>query len=828
MKTFCFLCLACAGIALAVEKVPVFPAEKGSSAVQQIAFCQKGPALYLCFQLKSGTAKDFSLSNVYLFTDGDSKTGRKGIGNEYYFDIAKGMLSSYSPDGRGKLNRNALTEICAGDWYIIAFDESVTLENPIREFEIVFAAGALRDRAILRGEGKTKAELPELPERGKKMPPSTTIKPDAKAGVNVGEVEIFLAPGFPCIRSASDTTKLKKLDIHALRNAFEDFQLAVWFARSDRGTLRLYWEDIADADGKKVPGARLEFSRLVNVPFSEPVDPAYKRSTQVPSTMPVEQKMFPDRLTPYHQGSETGGYKQYLQKTLTVWHGIAFFPAEAKPGNYSAGLRVVYPGGEEKLTVAFHVGSFIIPERPSFVMFADLPRLVNYTSPLSNQEKEYPNAQTLDLEACLRNMRDHRVALRSLPVTVGLRFDDKEQPVLDFSRFDRLAAYVLDDLKMNPRLAMPLATVSTGHSSKYTSLYGAIESGHISDEFRRKYPATLRVISRHLREKGWDKYFFAYYSDEPDRSDFGQIAEVARIIKSADPSLEPWIYGPGPREEFMDVLHTWMGGFGTPLEEGEIQGDANSKSIAEAIRRGDKIGVYNPHEAYVLNAPATCARTLYWWAYQQNLYWMSMYCLGYFTTGPQDLTNRRYWHYWVYPPTPGNSSCWENSIRWEATRAGMTDYELLFAAEKRTGELKERLPSAANFPVKSIPMEYANAVSLSRTKRMENSDELLNIRNLLIREVHTLDDDSNRELPLLCHYRFNGSQIAVELYAPAGATASLAMDGKNLGTEQTSDAVPTVWQVLESDAVGKEISVTVKTSKVSRTVVKTILKPFGK
>ena len=171
------------------------------------------------------------------------------------------------------------------------------------------------------------------------------------------------------------------------------------------------------------------------------------------------------------------------------------------------------------------------------------------------------------------------------------------------------------------------------------------------------------------------------------------------------------------------------------------------KCVAKSIARGDRIGVYNPHSAYALNVPPTFTRTLYWWAYQQNLYWMSMYCLGYFTTGPQDLTNRRYWHYWVYPPTPGNASCWENSIRWEATRDGMVDYELLFAAEKSVERLKKQLPSATAVSARCIAMEYANAVSASREVRCEDAALLEKVRNALISEVEMLSEKANEKIP---------------------------------------------------------------------------------
>ena len=49
---------------------------------------------------------DFAINSIYIFADQDRNTGRKGIGNEYYFDITKAMISTYAADGKGTLHRN--------------------------------------------------------------------------------------------------------------------------------------------------------------------------------------------------------------------------------------------------------------------------------------------------------------------------------------------------------------------------------------------------------------------------------------------------------------------------------------------------------------------------------------------------------------------------------------------------------------------------------------------------------------------------------------------------------------------------------------------------
>ncbi|MBQ6472921.1 MAG: hypothetical protein IJJ33_13135, partial [Victivallales bacterium] len=247
MRRFAFGAILFIGALLAVaDKASLYKVVKETSPVRQAAFTQKDSTLFICLRLAPGTSKDFALRDIYLFTDDDLLTGRKGIGNEYYFDIGKSQVSSYAPDGRGTLNRNALSAVRVEEWYIVAFDASVTLHNPLQEFEIVFSVSdGTRDRVSLRGTSDEAVELPELPKRfGKQIAAAAPKAIECEkrgAAAMPAEVDVFLASGFEMLRTSKDTTKTRELTVTALRNAFEDFQLAVWYDKPDRGTLRLQW-----------------------------------------------------------------------------------------------------------------------------------------------------------------------------------------------------------------------------------------------------------------------------------------------------------------------------------------------------------------------------------------------------------------------------------------------------------------------------------------------------------------------------------------------------------------------------------------------------------
>ena len=126
MKRIIFIFAVCfAAMTLFAVDGQFFTAKKGSPA-EGAVLVRKNATLALAFKLAPEAPENFNLVNIYMFTDSDRNTGRKGIGNEYYFDIAKGQMSSYAADGQGTLHRNALTVLRAGQWYIITFDESIT------------------------------------------------------------------------------------------------------------------------------------------------------------------------------------------------------------------------------------------------------------------------------------------------------------------------------------------------------------------------------------------------------------------------------------------------------------------------------------------------------------------------------------------------------------------------------------------------------------------------------------------------------------------------------------------------------------------------------
>ena len=797
MKKFLTVLLMAAASCLFAAGVQLYPPKKANKLIEGFAMHKDGDFCWMLFKLTKDAPKELIIDSIYLDTDKDKNTGRKKVGNEYYIVPLKRSATAYSKDGKETGFRRSTEAFRLGDWMAIRIKAEVFKDNMPVEYSFWWRNKTCSASFVVAPGIKTvEVEMPALPSPEEIKKKSDALRPKQKTMTS------WIAPGIIHIKSLKDDTKLKSVTLNIPRNGTGDFQLAAYYTGYKAGRMTLSWTPPLSGTANVISADPLRMYRVDDVPFIEPADESLKYALRFPAGTLFRKTSIPDRLTRYKMGSGTGDYKMSLRKRLVVWHGTVSVPDTARPGVYESTFTLTWPEGKEDFKLIVNVDEFTIPERPSFVMFADMPRACNYVSNLKGTAdgmdvgnevtiNNRSNAITMDLEACLRELKFHRIAPRKVLVPVPLKFDKDEKPVIDFSSIDAFTKLVVDDLKMNPRFEMPLATVSTGHNAHYTRLFGPIGRDHMSDEFRRKYAATIKAVSEHLKEKNWDKYFFAYFSDEPGHQFAAQTKEIISIINKVNPNLSPWIFGPGPNREYIDHLNTWMGGFGTPLEAGEVEHDPNSDAVRIAKERGDKIGLYNPR--YPVNAPPATVRALYWWAFQQELYWMSHYCFAYFHASPRDISNAGYWGYWVYPPRPGRAGTWDNSIRLEATRAGLTDYEYLKALTDKVAGLQKKIPAAASFKPNALAIQYTRAVARNKNFRCEDDALITRIRDLIGKEIKEL-----AAAPGFVNYTVDKDKVIFSVYAVPGTVVKFGSETRTAGNAAL------VWSLPAKAVLGKE------------------------
>lgn len=160
MKKFWILSAVAAVFNLLAAEVTVYNTAKKSTPVTAVMLDNSGEDYILGFKVAPETPEDFAVGAVYIFVDTDRNTGRKGMGNEYFLDVKKMMVSTYTADGQGTLHRKAVSAKREGQWYMLVFSKKLAPAMPINECEVVFNVGTLRDRAVLRGTGNGKETFP--------------------------------------------------------------------------------------------------------------------------------------------------------------------------------------------------------------------------------------------------------------------------------------------------------------------------------------------------------------------------------------------------------------------------------------------------------------------------------------------------------------------------------------------------------------------------------------------------------------------------------------------------------------------------------------------
>jgi len=284
---------------------------------------------------------------------------------------------------------------------------------------------------------------------------------------------------------------------------------------------------------------------------------------------------------------------------------------------------------------------------------------------------------------------------------------------VDFSEFDRGAHRYLDEFGFN---AFNLSLEGLGTGSFYSQqkgIFGGFRQG--TPEYEKLLGQYLRLVEKHLEEKGWLGKEYIYWFDEPDPENYPFVREGMMAIRRAAPRLTRFITEHRPGPDIMDVSEISC----------TIFHRVDPAVVAELSPKGREFWSYlctGPKAPWVtlfIDHPAVNLRLWPWISYQYGLkgilvwranYWSSptvfpadkvqnpwkdpmSYTVGYGT--PYGQVN--YWGNgdgrFLYPPNRDpirdrtKYLCGPvNSVRWEILREGVEDYEYFRLLEKAVRE----------------------------------------------------------------------------------------------------------------------------------------------
>jgi len=217
---------------------------------------------------------------------------------------------------------------------------------------------------------------------------------------------------------------------------------------------------------------------------------------------------------------------------------------------------------------------------------------------------------------------------------------------------------------------------------------------------RNFYKQFLPAFMSHLKEKGWDKMYIQHITDEPRETVVASYLQIAQFIKSIVPGIQ--ILDAADRIELAGAVDIWV-----PILNNFAENLDFYKGRAKA---GDELWFYTcvwPQGDYLnrfIEYPLLKTRYLHWLNFRYNatgyLHWGFNQWVGdraqgdaidFFesTTGGLTMTQPAGDDYIVYPYKGQIIS----SIRLEAMRDGLYDYELLKMYEEKDSAAAEKICS---------------------------------------------------------------------------------------------------------------------------------------
>jgi len=388
--------------------------------------------------------------------------------------------------------------------------------------------------------------------------------------------------------------------------------------------------------------------------------------------------------------------------TQPVWVTVAV-PKDAVPGDYQGAVRFS-AGGKEVAGVPFtlHVWDFALPDEMHIKAIYDCRQ----SGAVWQVPGKSPDETRRDF---WRFMAERRVCPDGIRPEPNIRYQDG-QAIADFTEFDKAATFYFDELKL-PHAYTPWTfyCFGWGHppSDRFgqapfegTYPYEGADRRVLRPEFRKAYQACLKVYWEHLKQKGWDRKFVLYISDEPfdDQPRIrDQMKALCEMIHEVDPAIPIYCSTWHHQPEWDGYLNVWgIGHYGVvPVEK-----------MAQLKQGGARIWWTTDGQMCTDTPYCAVERLLPHYCFRYGAEAYEFWGVDWLTYDPYEFGWHSYIHqsgqpgesYFVRYPNgdgflayPGSSIGHPGpvtSVRLEQAREGCEDYEYLYL-------LRERIAAAA-------------------------------------------------------------------------------------------------------------------------------------
>jgi hypothetical protein len=541
---------------------------------------------------------------------------------------------------------------------------------------------------------------------------------------------LVLWPAEPLERVFKDSQPARvgeRLRLSCVRNEYEGCMFGLR-SNADVKGVRLEVSELRSASGVSIPASCAKAFFVGSIPLSRntPLTPIEELERSAPYEVP-------DPLLDVEEVDLKAGVTQPCYYRVYV-------PPGAEPGEYRGFVRAVAADGSSaEMEVVVTVHPVTLPGRRSLYV-------TNWFS-LDNIAKAcgaelWSEGFWRCFEKWVAMMSEYRQNVFWVPldtVKVAKRGGSYE---FDFSVFDRYVEILLKHRADLIEITHVAGFTQWGGSEiRLRSFKVAREDGSVAEEpGEAVLPHLLRALEEHLRERGWLERTVIHIADEPTEDGIEEWRRVSRFVREHAPSLrridavETTGFG-GDLEIWVPTLHHY---------------DQWMEEYERARGEGAELWFYtclNPVGRYpnrFLDYPLTKTRVLHWINYAYGLRGFLHWGFNWWWKDPFGEPNPNLPPGDTHIAYPGKGGRPLPSLRLEAMRDGLEDYELLKLLEEEIAKVKRELGGRAlELPFERRALELCRRVVPSVTGYARKPEELLAVREQLVREILEL-----RERPL--------------------------------------------------------------------------------
>jgi len=550
------------------------------------------------------------------------------------------------------------------------------------------------------------------------------------------------------------TAESRAVVIRAAKNEAEAAQIVLRPREALRG-LTVRAEALAGPAGAVIAAENIDILRVRYVPVTQPTD---STGTVAP---------WPDPLPPL-----AGPIDLEAGKNQPLWVRVRV-PKDARAGKYEGKIRLAAEGYAADVPLSVEVYDFALPDRMTCqTAFGFSPGNV-----WRYQKVEKSEDRRAVLEKYLASFAAHHISPYDPAPLDGFKVTwpkkkggtpDEEKglvPQFDWSAWDAAMTRAIEQYRFNTFMVhVPGLGGGTYEFRVQPEFLGYKED---APEYKAALTNYLRGVQEHLREKGWLKYAYIYWFDEPDKKDYEYVMNGFRKLKAAAPDLrrmlteqvEPELVG-GP--------NLWC----------PITPEYNPARAEERHKAGEQFWWYvccgpkAPYATLFIDHPATELRVWLWQTWQRRIdgilvwetnYWTSDTAypdrarpqnpyedpMGWVSSGAKDKGVRQPWGNgdgrFIYPPeAAANASPAApvlegpvDSIRWEMLRDGVEDYEYLAILRGLLASRGERL-SVADRAKYAALLEVPEEITKDMTTFTKDPGPIERRRETIARAIEAL------------------------------------------------------------------------------------------